>query len=73
MTDTITNLVREAEKLSPVDRAALICALLVTLDVPDPAIEAAWAAEVEDRIDAIDRGEMTVRDISEVRYSPRGK
>ena len=44
--------------LSPDARAELADKLLVSLGPPtDPAISAAWAKEVEARIDAHDRGE----------------
>jgi len=32
--------------------------LLASLDVPDPAIDAAWAHEADARVEAHDRGEI---------------
>jgi putative addiction module component (TIGR02574 family) len=72
MSDVIARIIHDAQQLPPAGRAALIDALISTLDAPDAAIQQAWAAEVEDRIDAIDRGEMPVIVASDIRYTPRG-
>ena len=59
MTPTVDELVAQAEQLSAADRELLLDRLRQTLASPiDPEIEAAWAAEVERRLDAVDRGEM---------------
>ena len=50
-------LLQEALKLSTEERAALATALLATLDGPaDPDVEAAWVAEIEQRLVEIDSG-----------------
>lgn len=55
-----------ARKLRPVERLKLIDALMDSLDEPDPAIEAAWAAEAQDRLAAYDRGELKAAPIEEL-------
>jgi hypothetical protein len=44
----------------------LIDELMASLDRPDPAVDALWADEAEDRLAAYDRGEMATHNISEV-------
>ncbi len=62
MNHPIDDLLEQAKKLKPEDRAALIDALY-DLDAPsDPEWEAAWIKECEDRIAAMDRGEMEAVD-----------
>jgi putative addiction module component (TIGR02574 family) len=59
MNPTVDELVAQAERLSAADRELLLDRLRQTLASPmDLEIEAAWAAEVERRLDAVDRGEM---------------
>ena len=59
MNPTVDDLVAQASKLSAEDRELLLLRLQVELiDPVDPEIEAAWIAEVERRMDAVDRGEM---------------
>lgn len=48
----------QALTLSAKKRAALVEKLLASLDQPDPAIDALWAEETEDRIRAYEAGEM---------------
>lgn len=55
-----------ARKLRPVERLQLIDALMDSLDEPDPAIEAAWAAEAQDRLAAYARGELPMGDLAPV-------
>jgi putative addiction module component (TIGR02574 family) len=53
----------EIEKLAPAERASLIDLLWDSLDDDSvQEIEAKWAAESEDRIDAFDRGELPAVD-----------
>ena len=59
MTRETQAVLREALKLDPVERAELVEGLLASFDFPDRAeIDEAWAREVEQRIDAYERGEM---------------
>ncbi len=54
----------EIENLEPAERASLIDLLWDSLDDDDSVqqIEAKWAAESEDRIDAFERGELPAVD-----------
>ena len=53
----------QIEKLEPAERAALIDVLWDSLDEERvKEIEARWAAESEDRIDAFERGELAAVD-----------
>jgi putative addiction module component (TIGR02574 family) len=54
-------------ELPPVDRAELIERLFVSFD-PSPisAVDEAWAAEVESRIDAFDAGKIKASSADEV-------
>ena len=65
MNEKVKALSLEALKLTPAERAELIEELIVSLDRPDPAIDALWSTEAEDRLAAYDRGEMTAHDICE--------
>jgi putative addiction module component (TIGR02574 family) len=60
---SLASIQNEIEKLDPAERAALIDVLWESLDEARiKEIEAKWAAESEDRIDAFDRGELTAVD-----------
>ena len=59
-------ILESARKLRPVERLQLIDALMDSLDEPDPAIEAAWAAEAQDRLAAYQRGELPLSDLAPV-------
>ncbi|MEW6501173.1 MAG: addiction module protein, partial [Thermodesulfobacteriota bacterium] len=48
----------EALKLNQASRFMLIDGLLKSLDAPDPAIEAIWAAEAEQRLKAYREGRL---------------
>jgi putative addiction module component (TIGR02574 family) len=52
------SILKEALTLKPSQKAELLDKLLSSLDKPDGAIDKLWAKEVEDRIDAYDRGEI---------------
>ncbi|MDI6815890.1 MAG: addiction module protein [Actinomycetota bacterium] len=57
----------EALKLPPTERAELVENLLSSFEFESrKSIDALWAQEVEDRIDAFDRGEMTAKPASDV-------
>jgi len=51
-------ILEQALALSPKDRAALVEKLLASLDQSDPVVEAPWAKEIEDRINAYEAGEL---------------
>lgn len=65
MNDRVKTIFEQAQKLPSEDRAELAGLLLATIDV-DPAVEKAWATEVNDRIDAHEKGELTSKPASEV-------
>ena len=72
---SLASIQNEIEKLKPAERAALIDVLWESLDEERiKEIEAKWAVESEDRIDAFERGELSVVDgpsaIEELRSSP---
>ena len=57
----------EALKLAPVERAELVEHILESFSFPDrKAIDELWAAEAEGRIDAFDRGELKSKPASSV-------
>ena len=58
MNAVVTELVARAQALPPVERAELIESLIESMQHSDKEIEALWASEAEDRIDAIARGDM---------------
>jgi putative addiction module component (TIGR02574 family) len=52
-------------QLSSLDRAALVEGLIASLDKPDPALDALWLKEAEDRIAAYRAGELAAIDVEE--------
>ena len=71
---SLASIQNEIEKLDPAERAALIDVLWESLaEERIKEIEAKWAGESEDRIDAFERGELPVVDgpsaIEELRSS----
>ena len=73
MNHPIDNLQEQAKKLSAHERAALIDALHDLTAPPDPEWEAAWIRECEDRLAALDRGEMQIYDFDEVMAEARAR
>lgn len=73
---SLTSIQQEIVRLSSTERAMLIDILWESLDEERiKEIEAKWAAESEDRIDAVDRGELHTVDgpssLEELRSSLR--
>ena len=73
---SLTSIQNEIRKLEPAERASLIDLLWDSLDAEHiKEIEAKWAAESEDRIDAFDRNELPAVDgpaaLKELRSSLR--
>lgn len=59
MTPQGQQVLREALGLPPIDRAELVEQILASFEFPARQdIDAAWAQESEDRIDAYERGEI---------------
>lgn len=67
MNQTMDDLIEQARKLAPADRARLVGSILETLDEPDPAMDAAWRDEVERRAAGMDSGERLAKPWSEAR------
>lgn len=60
-------ILKEALALPPHERAELVEQLLATFQSPpDPILDAQWAWEAEDRLDAYDRGELKAVPAEEV-------
>ena len=58
MTAESRKILSEALALPPIERASLVEELLSSFDFPSrQEVDALWAAEAEDRIDAYERGE----------------
>ena len=57
----------QALRLSPLEKAELVERILDTFVLPDrKAIDERWAAEAEDRIDAYERGEIAAKSVIDV-------
>lgn len=56
----------QALKLPPNDRAALVENLILSLDKPDPYLDAQWLKEAEDRLAAYRSGELVAVDAEQV-------
>lgn len=55
---TPNEIIKEALKLNPAEKAEVIERLLGALDTPDEELEKLWAEEAERRIDAYERGDL---------------
>jgi len=61
------NVYNQALELSPIERAELIERLLSSFDFPErEMVDSLWASEVEDRIDAFERGELKSKSAKQV-------
>jgi putative addiction module component (TIGR02574 family) len=64
---TTTKIFKEALELPPTERASLIEHLFSSFKGPDTAdLEAKWAQEAEQRIDAYDEGKISTVDANKV-------
>ena len=66
MVASTETLLRRALELPANDRAALVDGLIVSLDKPDPAIDALWLREAESRMAAYRSGELDAVDADQV-------
>ncbi|HEX7723863.1 MAG TPA: addiction module protein [Pyrinomonadaceae bacterium] len=66
MVASTETLLRQALELPANDRAALVDGLIVSLDKPDPAIDALWLSEAESRMAAYRSGELDAVDADQV-------
>ncbi len=66
MTTNAEALSAQAVKLPPEERMEVVERILDSLDEPDPAMDALWAKEANDRLAAYRRGELKAVALSEV-------
>jgi len=66
MVASTETLLRQALELPANDSAALVDGLIVSLDKPDPAIDALWLREAESRMAAYRSGELDAVDADQV-------
>ena len=66
MTPLLKQLEEQARTLSPEDRARLAETMLESLQPSIPEIDSAWAEEIEQRIDAVDRGLISTHSAADV-------
>jgi putative addiction module component (TIGR02574 family) len=66
MSALLKNIEDQARALSAEDRARLAESMLESLHTSITEIEAAWAEEIEERVNAFDRGEIPVYSAEEV-------
>jgi putative addiction module component (TIGR02574 family) len=66
MAASTETLLRQVLKLPANDRAALIEELIISLDKPDPAVDALWLEEAESRMAAYRSGELDAIDADQV-------
>ncbi len=65
--ESVSQLVKKAIKLDPVERIRLVEAILYSLDKPDHDIEQSWIAESEARYEAYKRGELDAIDWEDIK------
>jgi len=72
MAASAKNILDQALKLPANDRAALVENLILSLDKPDPALDAQWLKEAENRLAAYQSGELGAVEAEQV-FSELGK
>jgi hypothetical protein len=72
MTISPATVLREAMQLRANDRAALVDELLLSLDKPDPELDALWLKEAESRLAAYKAGTLGAVDAKQV-FAELGK
>ena len=65
MSNNVDLILEKAQALTPGEKAELLDRLAVLWE--DEALDPDWAAEIESRLDALDRGGMEVVNLNEVR------
>ncbi|MCI0495583.1 addiction module protein [candidate division KSB1 bacterium] len=63
----VDSLAEQAVHLKPIDRIKLVETILMSLDKPDPEIEARWIEEADARYEAYKRGELKATDWNEIK------
>lgn len=72
MATSAESILDQALKLPANDRAALVENLILSLDKPDPLLNAQWLKEAEDRLAAYRTGELAAIDAEQV-FADLGK
>ena len=72
MSISTETLLHQALQLPSNERAALIEGLIISLDKPDPSLDALWVKEAEDRLAAYRSGELPAVDAEQV-FTELGK
>ena len=72
MSQSAKAILHQALELPSNDRAALVEGLIASLDKPDPALDAMWLKEAEDRLAAYRTGELDAIDADRV-FAELGK
>ncbi len=65
--ESVKQLATKAIALKPIDRIQLVESILLSLDKLDSEIEALWAKEADDRLEAYKRGEVDAKDWDEIK------
>jgi putative addiction module component (TIGR02574 family) len=55
---TVRQILEEAKRLEPIERAELLEQLFATFEASDPSVDAAWSVEVEERLSAYRAGKI---------------
>ncbi len=58
MTNKVDFVINQILEPTSTERASIVEKLLISLDSPDPSIDAIWAKEADARIEAYERGEL---------------
>lgn len=66
MSDAAKIILAQALELPSAERALVAEQILLSLDRPDPEIDAVWAAEAEERLSAYKQGKIEATPVSEV-------
>ncbi len=72
MATSAQSLLHQALRLPPNECAALVETLILSLDKPDPSLDALWLKEAEDRLAASRSGELGAVDAEQV-FAELGK
>lgn len=72
MATSAKSLLHQVLRLPPNERAALVETLILSLDKPDPSLDALWLKEAADRLTAYHSGELGAVDAEQV-FAELGK
>ena len=63
---SVDDILQKAQALSPEDQARVVDALLAMMRRPNPAIEAAWAVEIDRRVRDVETGAVKLIPAEEI-------